>query len=622
MKPSDKKEEKAKGVAYTVALFGNPNVGKSTLFNALTGMRQHTGNWTGKTVSGAYGYYEGEKETVKIVDLPGTYSLSAHSEEERVANEYLASGEADVVVVVCDATCLMRNLALAMQIIVREPRTVVCLNLMDEAKRKGIEIDREMLSHRLGVPVVDTVARDKKSTKRLMEAVSTARKEERTVRKTEGMEKNDERLRWAEEIYRECVRIKKEDYAKRDRAWDRVLTGKKSGYLVMILLLLLVFWVSIVGANYPSEALSRLFGWLEEKFTSGLSAIGAPEALVGALAEGVFRVTGWVISVMLPPMAIFFPCFSLLEDVGYLPRVAYNLDRPFCRCKACGKQALTMCMGFGCNAAGVTGCRIIDSPRERLLAILTNSFVPCNGRFPLFITLFTVFFVGASGSVGASFKAAMGLTGIILLGIFVTFLVTRILSETLLRGMPSSFTLELPPYRKPKVGEVLLRSFLDRTLFVLGRAASVAAPAGLLIWVLANLSVGGENLLTVFAVHLDPFAHLLGLDGAILLAFILALPANEIVIPLILMIYLSQGSLSEATNIWEMKNVFLSNGWTAETALCVMLFSLMHWPCSTTLWTVKKEAGGWRYAALAAAIPTVAGMFICMLTHGIFTLIF
>ncbi len=315
---------------------------------------------------------------------------------------------------------------------------------------------------------------------------------------------------------------------------------------------------------------------------------------------------------MLPPMAIFFPLFTLLEDAGYLPRVAYNLDRSFKHCSACGKQALTMCMGFGCNAADVIGCRIIDSPRERFLAILTNNFVPCNGRFPTLIAILTMFFIGTSGNASTSLLSALLLTLVIVIGILMTFGMTKLLSKTILKGMPSSFTLELPPYRRPQIGKVILRSILDRTLFVLGRAIIVAAPAGLIIWLMANLTIGDCSILSHCAGFLNPFAQLMGLDGVILLAFILGFPANEIVVPIIIMAYLSQGSILELDNLKDMKQLFVSNGWTYTTAISTMFFSLMHWPCSTTLLTIKKETGSWKWTALAAAIPTATGILLCI----------
>ena len=318
---------------------------------------------------------------------------------------------------------------------------------------------------------------------------------------------------------------------------------------------------------------------------------------------------------MLPPMAIFFPLFTLLEDLGYLPRIAYNLDKPFKKCCACGKQALTMCMGFGCNAAGIVGCRIIDSPRERLLAVLTNSFVPCNGRFPMIITMITAFF--CSGGV----RAALVMTAVVALSVGMTLIVTKLLSHTLLKGIPSSFTLELPPYRKPQVGKIIVRSIFDRTVFVLGRAVAVAAPAGLIIWLLSNVHIGGASLIAHAADFLDPIGHLMGLDGVILVAFILGLPANEIVVPIIIMQYLSQGTLSQLGSIAEIHSLFVANGWTRVTAVCMIMFALMHWPCSTTLLTVKKETGSMKWTILAAAIPTLAGFAACVLINGAASLI-
>ena len=386
-----------------------------------------------------------------------------------------------------------------------------------------------------------------------------------------------------------------------------------------MLLLAGVLWLTVVGANTPSQWLATGLFWVQDRLTDLFRALNAPAWLHGALVQGVYRVLAWVVSVMLPPMAIFFPLFTLLEDVGYLPRIAYNLDRPFQRCHACGKQALTMCMGFGCNAAGVVGCRIIDSPRERLLAVLTNSLVPCNGRFPTLITLITLFFVGMVGG-GSTLLAALLLTGLIVLGVLATLFVTRLLAVTLLKGTPSSFTLELPPYRPPQIGRVILRSVLDRTLFVLGRAAAVAAPAGLLIWLLANITVGGDSLLQHASGFLDPAGRLLGMDGAILLAFILGFPANEIVLPLILMTYMAQCTLTDATSLPQLYAILTANGWTWQTAACTVLFSLFHWPCSTTLLTIRKETGSWRWTGLAALLPTALGAGLCLLLNGIASL--
>ena len=419
------------------------------------------------------------------------------------------------------------------------------------------------------------------------------------------------RIDKAEEICRGTVIFPKEAHTRFDRRMDRILTGKHTAYPLMLLLLAFIFWLTVSGANVPSACLSHLFAVLQDRLTALFTLWGAPDWLHGILVLGVYRVLAWVISVMLPPMAIFFPLFTFLEDVGYLPRIAYNLDLPFKKCHACGKQALTMCMGFGCNAVGVTGCRIIDSPRERLLAILTNSFVPCNGRFPLLIAIITVFFVGTSDSFGGSVLSALFLTLTILLSIGATFLVTKLLSRTLLKGVPSSFTLELPPFRKPQVGKILIRSVLDRTLFVLGRAAAVAAPAGAVIWLMANITVGGTSLLQHGADFLDPFARLMGLDGVILIAFLLGFPANETVIPLIFMAYMAQGSLI-SPDLLQMKELLLQHGWTKTTAICVLLFTLFHWPCSTTVLTIKKETGSLRWTLLAAALPTAIGILVCM----------
>ena len=682
-----------------IALAGNPNVGKSTVFNALTGLNQHTGNWPGKTVTNAQGRCTAGGRSYVMVDIPGAYSLMAHSAEEEVARNFICFGEPDAVVVVCDATCLERNLNLVLQTLEISRRVVVCVNLMDEAERKGIKLDLELLSGRLGVPVVGTTARRKKSLRLLTdclervcsapepgepfsvrypdaiedavalleplveeksagrlnsrwlslrlldqddslireinaclgedflrdEALQSALGEAMALLRERGVENTDQLkdmtvaalIHSAEAICCGAVTCERSQYAETDRRLDRLLTGRLTGYPVMLALLALIFWLTISGANYPSQLLADGLFRVQDRLTELFEYLNAPDWLHGLLVLGAYRVLAWVVSVMLPPMAVFFPLFTLLEDAGYLPRVAYNLDKPFKRCCACGKQALTMCMGFGCNAAGVVGCRIIDSPRERLLAILTNNFVPCNGRFPTLIALLTMFFVGTAGGGLSPVLSALLLTAAIVLGVGITFAVTKLLSETLLRGVPSSFTLELPPYRKPQIGKVLVRSVFDRTLFVLGRAAAVAAPAGLVIWLMANITAGGVSILAHCAAFLDPFARLMGLDGVILLAFILGFPANEIVIPIIIMAYTAQGSILELDSLAQMKDLFVQNGWTWVTAVSVMLFSLNHWPCSTTLLTIKKETGSLKWTALAAAIPTGVGVALCILFNAV-----
>lgn len=420
-------------------------------------------------------------------------------------------------------------------------------------------------------------------------------------------------MKQAEDICNQVVIYENEDHMKKTLKIDRILTNRKTGFPLMILLLLVVFWITIVGANYPSEILSKFLFGLEDYLLQFFEWIHAPSWISNMFVFGMYRVLAWVVAVMLPPMAIFFPLFTLLEDLGYLPRIAFNMDHHFKKCSACGKQALTMTMGFGCNAAGVTGCRIIDSPRERLIAILTNNFVPCNGRFPTLITIITMFFIGFSASAGASLLSVILLTLFILFGIFMTFLVSKLLSKTLLRGVPSSFTLELPPYRKPQIGKVIVRSIFDRTLFVLGRAVSIAAPAGILIWILANVQIEQISLFQICSDFLNPFARCIGLDGVILFAFILGFPANEIVMPLIIMGYMASGTISEYSSLLELKNLLVQNGWSWLTALCVMIFSLMHFPCSTTCLTIKKETGSWKWVILAVIIPTIIGITICFI---------
>ena len=591
---------KRKKPQYTFALAGVPNVGKSTLFNALTGLRQHTGNWIGKTVETAQGMCQQNGKTYRLVDLPGTYSLSPHSEEERVARDYILQNAPDAVIVVCDAGNLARSLRLVGNILQITSHVCVALHLSEEAEKCGVGVDIRALGQLLGVSVVRVNARKKTGLAELMEKAEQAAGKEAVP---PG--------RTAREIA-QCVQTHVPYKEKRVNI-DDILMHRRLGTALMLLLLCGVLLLTVFGANKPSEWLGRGLFALQDVLEHVLSTLHCPPVVRQMLVFGVYRTLAWVLSVMLPPMAIFFPLFTLLEDCGYLPRAAFRLDRSLYRCHACGKQALTMCMGLGCNAAAVVSCRIMDSPRERQLAILTNAFLPCNGRFPMLLAVLTMFI---SGGLFANVRTAVMLCGCIVLGVLMTFAATLLLSKTVLRGMPSAFTLELPPYRKPQIGQVIVRSVLDRTLRTAGRAAAVTAPAGMFIWLAANVRIGDNAILQSIINILQPIGQCMGLDGVILTGFLLAFPANEIVLPAILLGYTAQGSMTPYTDLTSLRDLLISNGWTTETAVCFLLLALFHAPCATTVWTIRKETGSGRRTLIAVLLPSVCGVLLCMAVHA------
>ncbi|MDM1045182.1 ferrous iron transport protein B [Myroides sp. 1354] len=695
---------------YAIALAGNPNTGKSTLFNALTGLKQHTGNWPGKTVTRAEGSFSYGDQTYRLVDLPGTYSLMSTSEDEEVARDYILFGEPDVTVVVVDAGRLERHLSLVVQIQEITSKVVVCLNLMDEAKRHGVDIDVRGLSRDLGVPVIPTSARNKEGITDLLHAIDqvatgkfvaeqknitgitgesrkavqdigadlktldpnlpsiswiamrliqqdtsiqtalasgtlspniTEKQVEPLVAKakkyneTLGLDYSDNVasaiFSQVSKIVKGRVQVDENQRAFRiDRMIDRVVTSKSLGFPLMLLLLGGVLWLTIVGSNYPSEALSyllldQLYPFLKE----GAISLSFPWWLTGFLIDGVYLATAWVIAVMLPPMAIFFPLFTLLEDFGYLPRVAFNLDRIFKGAGAHGKQALTMSMGFGCNAAGVVATRIINSPREKLIAIITNNFSLCNGRWPTQILMATIFIGALVPKYMAPTISTLAVVGIVVLGIAFTFFTSWMLSKTMLKGESSFFTLELPPYRPPRVWQTVYTSLIDRTLIVLWRAVVFAAPAGAIIWLVCNIDIADKSVALWMIEGMNPFAVLIGLNGVILLAYIVAIPANEIVIPTILMLtamVLGDATLGEGAGVMfevsdgEIATMLQMAGWTTLTGVNLMLFSLLHNPCSTTIYTIYKETHSVKWTTVASILPIVFGLIVCFTVTQIWQL--
>lgn len=599
-----------------VLLMGNPNVGKSTVFNELTGMHQHTGNWTGKTVDSADGNFYYKYNNYRLIDLPGTYSLIPSSEEERVAGEYLLKEKYDCVVIVIDSTLLQRNLMLFYQILEITNKVVVMLNLCDEAKKRNIEIDKNILSNLLGVPVIKATARSGKGINELLEEIHliSTNSEDYYSKKEYDLNKIDiENLAYkAEFVTDKAVTQAPSKKEKRDEFIDKIILGKYTSIPIMLIMFGIILWITIKGSNYPSEILSSAFFNFEEFLSSKMREFGISPIIISLLIDGMLKVLLWVVAVMLPPMAIFFPLFAILEDWGILPRFAFNLDRPFEKCNACGKQALTTCMGLGCNAVGVTGARIIDSPRERSIAIITNSLTPCNGRFPFLIAIISIFLAKNT------FYASLVLLLFLVISVFSTMICSKFLSLTVLKGKSSSLVFELPKYRVPDFKNVILTTVREKILLVLFRAVVVALPAGLMIWALANIQIDSSSLLIIISNKLEPIGNLIGLDGVMLMAFIIGLPANEIVLPIALMAYLSTSVISDYSSIESLKEILITNGWTVKTAICACIFSMFHFPCATTLFTIIKETRRIKYTLLSIITPLVAGSILCIVINLIF----
>ena len=654
-----------------VVLLGNPNVGKTSIFNALTKSNEHTGNWTGKTVDFANKKYTYNKQIYNLIDLPGTYSLYSYSKEEEVTRDYIYFEKYDTILIVIDSTLLERNMNLVLETLEINKNAILCLNLIDLANKKGINIDTKKLEKELGIPVIKVCSNNKKDITRL----------KKVIEKNINKKSNPYTLQYSKEINK-CIRkinkeidnkelsklllqnnknlndiiykkynldkekieniisncnlyLEKKDINYNEERLilinntsniiannvcnssnykipllDKIFNSKLLGIPFLLLILLIILWITIIGSNYPSSLLFNLLFKFNNYLSNFLITINTPAIIHNIIINGILKTLFWVISVMLPPMIIFFPLFAILEESGILPRIAFNTDKIFKNCNCHGKQSLTMCMGLGCNVCGVNACRIIDSKKERLIAIITNSFIPCNGRFPSLITIITMFLV--TGSL-VNIKVGIILALFLILSFVITLLISKLLSKTLLKGYSSSFILEMPSFKKTRLKKIIVDTFIEKIFVILKRAILITIPTGIIIWLLSNININYINILSYITNFLDPIAKIFNIDGTILFAILLSFPANEIIIPIILMSYLNGTSLMEYESIKELKEIFVNNGWTIKTAISTLILIMFHFPCSNTLISIKKETNSIKWTIISFILPFIIGLLLCLI---------